>query len=144
MDAPTSVTCAKCGSPNHPDHRYCGICGTYLGLAPASGRPAAGDGKFALSTLLLVVTLAAVLFGVARIGSGLGILFLVIVIPGLAVSSVRLSRMAARGKEITLGTRLATIVASTATVFAIFVLLIIAGVAALFAFCAVLLGGFKF
>jgi hypothetical protein len=129
--------CLECGAPNFPGSARCFLCGQDLkairqGVKPPPLPPTRGPMTYSLSTLFLIVTVAGICFGLIAIAPGLGIPIAVLLVPALFRTFEISSYRRARGERLTwedkIGSFLATLVG--------ILLLIVAGLAALFAVCA--------
>ncbi len=94
-------SCPQCGAVPAGKAKSCWLCHTALEpIAAGAAQPSAvlqsrGAYQFGLSTLMLTVTLFAVLCGVFKMAPGLGVVLAIVVTPAL----VRTGMAAARKKE---------------------------------------------
>ena len=116
--------CGDCRAENLPGRRVCWLChkpippplpplGTPLSLGGTSelvpalevppGLPVGSRPRFTLNSLMLLVTLVAVCFGVFRVAPGLAILLLIVVAPALFRTFVSGARRKQRGEQVSIG-----------------------------------------
>ncbi|MCA9248747.1 MAG: hypothetical protein KDA42_16590 [Planctomycetales bacterium] len=100
--------------------------------------------SFALSTLLLLVTILCVAFGLADFAPGLSGLLLLIVLPAFLITVIRTRRHEARGEQVSTGRKVESFVISAALIVATFFGLAALAFLAFFVYCLVALsrGGF--
>jgi hypothetical protein len=89
---------------------------------------------FSLASLMMLVTLVAVVFGMFSIAPGAGLLTVIALVPAGFRYAYEMRRLKSSGAATTLNQKIVVFVASLAMV-------VIAGVAAAIAFCAVCFGG---
>jgi hypothetical protein len=125
------LSCPYCGARNARGEATCWLCKQPLSIDRSAGEPIIAEvvdarPQFALSSLLLVITLVCISAGLVAAAPGLIIPLLVIVVPAL-IRSVAASRAA--GGQISIGGRIANFIVSLGIVVAIWT----AGLVALFA-----------
>lgn len=96
--------------------------------------------QFSISTLLLLMTLTAVLGGVAAMAPGLGIVLALFTVPALAHAAVVVGRKKTRGEKVDAVERVGIFAQSLGLTIAIVVGLVVALIVALFAICVVAIG----
>ncbi|REK12044.1 MAG: hypothetical protein DWQ37_13605 [Planctomycetota bacterium] len=134
MSEPVSaheLSCPYCGARNERSEARCWLCRQPLSVEAAENQPILAEAvdarpQFALSSLLLVMTLICISLGLVAAAPGLIVPLVIIVIPAL-IRSVAASRAA--GGQISVGGRIANFVVSLGIVVAIWM----AGLVALFA-----------
>lgn len=133
----TRTSCPECGAPLPTKANYCWLCGKALRpLATAAAQPPAAFEhraayQFGLSTLMLIVTLCAVLLGVFRISPGVGLALVLLATPPLVRTCIATARRKARGQPVPPLTKLG-IFAST---LGIVIVVVAASIAAFWAVC---------
>lgn len=152
--AEAAIVCPECGAGSHANAKFCWLCGRVLpgspfapGAAPAPAQARAAW-QFGLSTLLLFVTLAAVLLGVFVMSPGLGVLLAVLIAPPVVRTCTLAARAEARGRPLSdaeKGRAFARSLGVTAAVLGSVVAVAVVGVVvlgiALFLACFAALGG---
>jgi len=134
MSEPVSayeLSCPYCGARNARGEASCWLCKQPLSAEAAANAPILAEmvdarPQFALSSLLLVITLVCIAAGLAAAAPGLIIPLVIIVIPAL-IRSFAASRAA--GGQLSVGGRIANFLVSLGIVVAIWT----AGLVALFA-----------
>jgi len=135
-------TCIKCGAQQSREMRTCWLCGALTTLnshkprAVNPVRPAPDRFSFSLSTLLLLMTLAAVCFGLLAEAPGLGVPLCVLLVPVLVRTAKVVRRREAAGVTVSRAEKIGLMATSlgVATVVAVVV-----AVAAFCSFCGVCL-----
>ena len=141
MNPEVRSICLDCGAPISAAANYCWMCGRRV-LPPviaqrssdslAVTRTAArhfdhrATTQFSVATLLLIVTLSAVVLGIFAISPGLGVVVLIVLVPALIRVAVRSSRAQGEGRPLSGSEKLKTGCRTAALAFAI-----LAGVVAL-------------
>ena len=125
------LSCPYCGARNARDEAKCWLCKQPLTAEAAANEPILAEAvdarpQFALSSLLLVITLVCISAGLVAAAPGLIVPLVIIVIPAL-IRSFAATRAA--GGQLSVGQRVANFVVSLGIVVAIW----IAGLVALFA-----------
>jgi len=96
-----TILCPNCGASMRRDSKRCWLCQVVLSVdpvpRPAAGSPPAAPPQFALSTLLLVMTLVYVGVGLFAIAPGFVMLYALVVAPALVRLTVAGDRAAQRG-----------------------------------------------
>jgi ribosomal protein L40E len=133
-EQPEVLVCARCGAQNPPDRDACWICHEPLDpkAAPASRSTLvdqASGPRFALSSVLMVIALVAVGFGLIREAPWLGVPVVILVTPALLRTSVA-ARRRPKDRPMTLAEMLLSLIASLG-------LIVMVGTAALVAFAIV-------
>lgn len=141
--------CPDCGAVNSAGAGRCWLCQRALGSGnapatksdgstakgvPPQAMPAGvgrGPGTFSLATLMLLVTLAAVLCGLTAVAPGLGIPLAVLVTPALIRTFAATNVRRAQGLEPTAEAKIGMFLAS----IGLMVLIMIAGFAVFFVGC---------
>lgn len=148
--------CPDCGATYPITAKYCWMCYRPLGRGPegiGSSTPivaqsAAGESPFAtgnqamqfgLSTVMLTITLVAVLLGVAKLAPGLGVLLALVVLPAYLRTCIAASRRSGRGQPMSTGAKLGSFGLNLCIVVVVAIAVIVAGVVALLAVCFSLL-----
>jgi hypothetical protein len=142
----TWVTCCwNCGAEVTPGRLKCWLCGEDLSDEPVDAQPVqetppiAPDAPFqyGISSLLLFITLAAILCSLFTMHPGLGIVATIFAVPALLRTAVVASNRGHAGKPMTTGAKASSFALTFAVVFTVCVLIIGAFVAAFFATCMV-------
>jgi len=163
------ISCPDCGAELQEDSRYCWLCG----LAVREGVPAAAEprspfagrarghiadgGKpvvildrraglqFSLATIMLSITLVAVLLGVFRMAPGLGIGLAILVTPAFLRTCIVTARRKARGESISLAGKLGSFAVSFTVTLGMVILLAALAIVSIFvalnAICAAMMSG---
>jgi len=110
LTPPSTPHCPECGAAHRLGAKSCWLCGAKFPVSgPDQGVPTspfaasqassteATAATFSLSSLFLVMTLAAVAAGVFAAAPGLGVLFLLVATPALVRTMIATSRQKARG-----------------------------------------------
>ena len=147
-DRPTYATavCRECGAAYPLTGQKCWLCGAdlperaALTTAPRSENPFATSAHrtFSLSSLFLVMTLAAVCLGVFAAAPGLGVFLAIVSTPALARTVFVASRRKESGTEMSVGQK---ILAFTGALGVVAVTFVTASVIAFFTACFAALGG---
>lgn len=138
----TGRTCIKCGAQQPRETKTCWLCGALTTLdshkpqATNPVRPASDRFSFSLSTLLLLMALAAVCFGLLAEAPGLGVPMCVLLVPVLVRTAKVVRRREAAGLSVSRAEKISLMATSfgVATVVAVVV-----AVAAFCSFCGVCL-----
>lgn len=144
------ATCPHCGAERVAGATVCWLCRAQQAERPAplpSGGPAPANPyaaprsipsppQFALSSLLLVMTLAALCVGLVSVAPGLIVPLLIFVLPAIIRTTIVTSRKGASGEVMTTGRKALTFLASIGIVYVIWM----AGMVAFFGACAVVVG----
>ena len=140
-----TVRCRQCGFHAETGawgQEYCWLCTARLEspaqaglLAPPTAQRQAGR-TFGLSTLMVMVALCAVFFGVFRESPGLGILLAIVLTPALGATFVKVMKREARGRPMTVLEKFGTFAASAGIVVGTIVVLCVAAVVLLRAICS--------
>jgi hypothetical protein len=153
MDLPQSTPsdcCQKCGAQLIPGRPKCWLCNAELptqgageavviaSVAPELPRPFAPTGRFqfGLSSLLLLMTLVAILCSIIKMNPGLGIVVAVLAVPALLWTVFVAMRRGGRGNPMSAGGKAAVFLLTLFTVVGVLVAVIGAFVAAVLATCA--------
>ena len=134
-------TCPECGAALAPGASSCWLCrgtGQPDVQAPGPSSPFAerrAAFQFSLATLMLTVTLVAVILGAFRVAPGAGIVLVIIVTPAWLRTCLSVARRKARGRPMTPAEKLGGFAGSVGVV-------VIVGVAAGIAFYATCWAGF--
>jgi len=131
--------CPFCGAKTSQGAAECWMCHGALDAAPPVivAPPVAGRARrdanyqFSLASLMLLVTLSAVIFGAAALEPGLGIMLAMLAAPPLVFTAVTAARRRAREQPLTPRDK----VVLFAGAFATFVVVLIAAGIAFFATC---------
>ena len=133
-----SVCCPKCGAQLKPGHAKCWLCiadarsrATAANLGKSRPIEPTGRFQYGISTLLLVITLVAILCSIIKMNPGLGIVVAILVIPALLRTCISAARSRAHGQPISSGEKAG--VFATTTLMSI-VVMVAAGIAAFFTF----------
>jgi hypothetical protein len=114
------IPCLHCGARVSPSDKRCWLCEIELSVdstRPRTASPAPpASPQFALSTLLLVMTLACVGFGLASIGPGLTVLFLLVAAPALARLMIVSRQAAGRGAPLSVADKISGFAVSVAII----------------------------
>ncbi len=146
MSQPTEavLTCPQCGADSVPFAKHCWMCGADLQNAPKRNIPIAGQAKptwaAGESTALIVVAIlcAVVLLvglGIAANEPGLVIPYAIFAGPALLATLIRATRKRVQGKPMGIAESIGTFLVSGMIVFGILVLLVIALIIGLIAYC---------
>ncbi len=138
--------CATCHAALLPGAERCWLCGAPMASgidAAAATDPANGSSRskvgpvasFSLATLMMFVTLVAVVCGVFSIAPGVGVAMALVLLPVLAHTAISARGAEALGHSLSPGERIALFFGSLA-------LVVVAGVAASIAFGITCFGGF--
>jgi len=141
--------CSECGAESYwPSSPRCWLCGGTVRLKKGTEKPVgaivldepAADRRAALyavlSTVLLVLALAAVLVGIWAMAPGLGIVLALLTLPTLIVSEYILQNMKRLGEPVGSAQKIAVFFHSFGLVVVLLVVTAIAGFVALIAICA--------
>lgn len=114
-----------------------------LAPPPASWKPGSSvvdfnPATFSLTSLIIVVTLLCVAFGLWRVAPGLSFFVIFLMIPALARTGKRLQQKRAAGEQPTAWDHVSALLSSFLMVIAVLVLTVLALIAALFVVCAVI------
>ena len=152
--------CPECGANVRTEANRCWLClrplppiedslpADAISLPTAPSKPGSGHGtqpsettaQFSLATILLVITLIAVCFGVFRISPGLGVIVAAIATPALfATVIVAENVMVKRGQRLTFANKIVAFVGF----FGVFSLLAAAMFGALMTSCGILATGME-
>ncbi|HEV3168280.1 MAG TPA: hypothetical protein VGZ22_30025 [Isosphaeraceae bacterium] len=140
---PPVLLCPHCGAENLPESTLCWICHQPtvfriqpedVGMAP----PLPPQRTFNLSSLMLLIALVAVCFGVTREFPGLGVLLVIVLTPALVRTLRSVYQGKATGQPLTPLQKVETFAVSMVLVSLI---LLGAGIAFFFTCSAVLMGG---
>ncbi len=142
MNEPVSayeLSCPYCGARNARGEAKCWLCKQPLAVEAGGNEPILAEAvdvrpQFALSSLLLVITLACISAGLVAAAPGFIIPLVIVVVPAL-IRSVAASRAA--GGQVSIGQKLVTFFVSLWLVVAIWV----AGIIALCAACTLIVIG---
>ena len=143
--------CPHCGAAPRPGAENCWLCEAPLGEpAAAAAQPLDPFGlpyavaphehagfSFSISTLLLVMTLVAIVAALIAAEPGLGVSFCILLAPVLVRTAIVVRRRKEAGREVSLGEKVALIGGSFVVVN---VILAVVCVAAVGSFCGVCLG----
>lgn len=121
--------CPQCGAQQPGETNACWLCGAEIaaaGIASASSDPvqtAPERFSFSLSTLLLLMTLASVCFGLLAVAPGLGVPMCVLLVPVLVRTAKVVRRREAAGLPVSHAERVSLMLSSfgVATVLAVVV-----------------------
>ncbi len=119
--------CPSCNARQVPGDLQCWLCGAKASVAalagsrPDTSSPSLPDvaqtaGRFSLATLMLFMTLAAIVCGVIGIAPGLGIFLAIVLIPILAHTFILSSREESRGHALRPGQMIQLFLMSVAVV----------------------------
>lgn len=157
----SAARCPSCGAALRPTADRCWLCGAGVTQAnqPVTEleHPEVIDAvlvsqetaaTFSLTSLFLVMTLAAVAAGVIAAAPGLGVLFVVIALPALARTIVVTSKRKVRGEQSNVPQRVAVFFESTGLVLLVLIVATASLAFALFIACSggiigVMLTGFR-
>lgn len=145
----SAATCQQCGAERVVGATACWLCHAQL-TGSATPPPGAWTGsnpyaapqsiptppQFALSSLLLVVTLAALCIGLVTVAPGLIVPLVIFVLPAVIRTTIVTSRKTASGETMTTGRKALTFLASIGIVYVVWM----AGMVAFFGACAVVVG----
>ena len=129
--------CPECQATRRPDAKYCWLCGAALEpIAAEAVQPSVGSERraayqFGLSTLMLMVTLAAVVLSVFRMSLGVGLALVFLTTPALVRTCITAARRKARGQPMSPLAKTGVFAAT----FGIVVVVVAASIAAFFAVC---------
>jgi hypothetical protein len=135
--------CAECGARLAAEAGSCWLCGTTLPpAASAAAEPVAASERraayqFSLASLMLTVTLVAVLLGLFRMAAGLGITLAILVAPAWLRTCIVAARRKARGQPVPIPSKLGIFASTMGIVFGIVVIIIAALVAAVSGYCGI-------
>lgn len=141
---PSSVgdECPHCRASRRPGDTRCWLCGAIVernGHTPLTDEPnrvpIASSGGFSLATLMMFMTLVAVVCGLIGIAPGIGIALAAILLPGLAHTAISVRGEQAKGRSLTSGDQVVMFFGSLS-------LVVVAGVAASIAFGITCYSGF--
>jgi hypothetical protein len=138
-----SRCCAECGAAIPSGAERCWLChgqalaggGRPAPPAQAARRESRTAWQFSIATLLILMTVTAVLFGVGEMSPGLAGALAVLVVPALAATAVSAARLRSHGVELTLSEKVSLFAGKLAVVLAITGLLIVAALVVLAARC---------
>lgn len=149
----SSDHCHDCGAANLADAKACWMCGSPLYImAQVVGRNAPvrrprAEAQFPLATILVTITIIAVLLGVYQQWPGVGFLLSVLIVPPLAATCIAALIRRAEGDPLSTGGKWRVfgvtigitfgILAATALLIVVFVVVC---VAVLFAICSGAIG----
>lgn len=134
--------CPKCGAQQPRKLAECWLCGTELteeSFAAGTADPvriAPERFSFSLSTLLLLVTLASVCFGLLVVAPGLGVPMCVLLVPVLVRTAMVVRRREAVGRPVSRAEKISLVVSSLGVAS---VLAVVVSAAAFAGFCGVCL-----
>lgn len=146
-EAPVAGKCPKCVASLRGDEPRCWLCGSDLAktdqaeslaaspLSPRRGEDALPTGGFSLASMMMFVTLVAVVMGLFSVAPGLGLLSVIALAPAALRYAWEIQRRKSRGQATTMNQKAVVFAASLGMV-------VVAGVAAATAFCATCFGGF--
>jgi hypothetical protein len=126
--------CPDCGAPLKPEQTRCWLCQGKPAADAAGGiRPVDSRAgyQYSLSSLLLVMTLIAVLSSLIGMNPGMGIMVAVLALPALAWTCQIVLRRRRRGQSLTAGGKVVAFLLSLAMI----VIVIVAAGAAFFVTC---------
>lgn len=129
------VRCSQCGTENPRGQAMCWLCGAVLVSAADDenyyASPAGGElPSYGLSTLLMVVTLIALILGVAAVAPGWAILLAVLAVPALVRTAT-----ASRGRATSAGEKVGLFLVSLGAAFTTLVTAVVTACAAFVAIC---------
>ena len=134
------IICPDCGAHSNRGVSRCWLCTADLPeeivtaeLVPEP--PAARSFSFTLMSVLGVITLVAVAFGIVDTAPGLSLLIGLVGAPALIVTSVRSGRRRAVGQQMSWSESVASFLRSAAMVVGVLILLSLSGFLALFLVC---------
>ena len=141
-----AARCPDCGATKQSAESVCWLCGVKVVNAPARLRPspsqARDEGKVStITTVAILVAMAAVCLGVWIESPGLGVAFMVLLTPGLVRMLYEAVTSRIEGAPLTLGEKIETLVRSTVAFAGILVTLAVASGVAFFVFCLYSVGG---
>jgi hypothetical protein len=129
--------CPDCGASLPGEANYCWLCGKALQEGGAGAAGSAGPVErraayqFSLSSLLLIITLVAVLLGVFRIAPGVALALAFLTAPALVKTCIAVARRKARGQRVAPLAKLGIFAGSLGIV----IVVVAATIAAFFAVC---------
>ncbi len=133
--------CPECGADTLPDRTHCWLCGAKLaGGSTTAAASAPAPPTFALTSLMLLITLVAVVLGVYTIAPGVAVLLVIAVVPALSRTFRVTRRREREGTPLRTRDKIGTFFYST--LLASVILVIVGGASAvafivgLFAACA--------
>jgi hypothetical protein len=148
--------CADCGAVNPVGVSQCFLCGRKfdgggMSIAPPGGGTNAGDlstarpsaqgiSTYSLSSLFLIVTLAAVCFGLISQAPGLAIPLIVLITPAILNTFIKSRKQQRAGSEFTTGDKIRVFASSVGVVLSVIVAGAVAFLAACFVSCTAMLG----
>lgn len=136
---PPHRVCPDCGVSPIDSVTRCWLCGKVFDqpiLAEVAFlSPQRKPTSYTLASLLVLMTLIAVFFGLVSVAPGLAILYLLIVVPAMIGSLYKSRQLSFAGRRATIGERVGAALLSVAVVWGILGLLFVAAFAALFAIC---------
>ncbi len=148
------LACRQCSAPIPTRARYCWMCGVPVRPEePVAARPASTEEpnaapaeivepraayQFGISTVMLIITLSAVLLGVFQMQPGIGLALLFLLTPALVRTCVTAARREARGQPMSPTAKLGVFGSTVGIV----IVVVAASIAAFFAVCAAFFSGF--
>ena len=139
--------CPECGAALPANAKYCWLCrgeAQPVAEAAAPSSPFAEHRaayQFSLSSLMLTITLVAVLLGVFRIAAGLGIVLTILVTPAFLRTCITTARRKARGQPVSLGAKLRLFASTFGIAVGSVIIVVAAVVAAVSTYCGIVLLG---
>jgi hypothetical protein len=147
-DVDPVVLCRDCGATLTPGTTRCWLCGTEVSAAQTARddggfieaelvpeRQGGSHFSFTLTAILATMTIFAVAAGLFNDAPGLSFLVLLVGLPALSITVVRMGRRRRRGEEVTWSDRILTFVVSSIAVLGIILMVTVASVVALFIYC---------
>ncbi|MGO8689882.1 MAG: hypothetical protein ACLQLG_09620 [Thermoguttaceae bacterium] len=153
--------CPHCGAMLAPGREVCWLCGGAAAARPggaavaaataaariqsgsfAEYRPAATRGRFqfGLSSLLLIMTLVAILCSIIKMAPGLGIVLAILALPALVRTCIAASQEGASGQPMPFGKKLGVFLLTMVMSYAVLAAAGIAASVAFFFTCLATLG----
>lgn len=142
--------CLACGAERHDDSNTCWMCGlvtAQLVDAPANSLLVASANTpqrvgpspltFSLATILMFMTLSAVVFGLARIEPGYGTALAIVALPAFVMTAVRSRHQQARGRRVGAVETVLTFLISSAVVVSVGLFLLAMLIIAILGICIV-------